>query len=160
LKPGDLGLPSSDGPEEFLRDFPLRVSSSRLNFPGEPLGEGKGAYVENLEYEGGVWEQKVIDSPLAEVIWLDNAGSILNAVSASKISLAAALSQDQVRIFCEFDARSSPCSHMLWLLQVTSQWHRTILCQRSGEVQTYLYPKLNCHRIENCGNGFVLWYVE
>jgi hypothetical protein len=32
--------------------------------------------------------------------------------------------------------------------------------KRSGEVQTYLYPKLNCHRSENCGNGFVLWYVE
>jgi hypothetical protein len=48
-----------------------------------------------VECEGGVWGQKVIDSPLAGVIWLDNAGSILNAVSASKISLAAALNQNQ-----------------------------------------------------------------
>jgi hypothetical protein len=48
-----------------------------------------------VECEGGVRGQKVIDSPLAEVVWLDNAGSILIAVSVSKILLAAALNQSQ-----------------------------------------------------------------
>jgi len=71
------------------------VSKRRLNFPGEPFGESKCESVENVECEGGVRGQKVIDSPLAEVIWLDNAGSILIAVSASKILLAAALNQNQ-----------------------------------------------------------------
>jgi hypothetical protein len=71
------------------------VSNSLLNFPGEPFGEGKCESVENVECEGGVRVQKVINSPLAEVVWLDNAGSILIAVSVSKILLAAALNQNQ-----------------------------------------------------------------
>lgn len=71
------------------------VSNSRLSFPGEPFGEGKCESAENVECEGGLRGQKVINSPLVEVVWLDNAGSILIAVSASKILLAAALSRNQ-----------------------------------------------------------------